>query len=106
MGLLGVTGLGGAQSRLDGVDTLVAEAGDFDIGTDLGWLGGQALANVRLELIGGRLARESNTIPDFGVAIDCVSMSPTFAHSTSARRQEYVRDGQLEGIDSMAVLAV
>lgn len=46
LGVFGVAGLGLAQGRLDSVDALVAEAGDFDIGTDLCGLGCQTLANV------------------------------------------------------------
>lgn len=68
LGLLGVASLGGAESRLDGVDALVAEAGDLDVGTDLGGLGGQPLADVRLDLLGNSVARELDVIPDVGVA--------------------------------------
>lgn len=46
LGVLGVAGLSLAQGVLDGVDSLVTEASDFDIGTDLCGLRCQALANV------------------------------------------------------------
>lgn len=68
LGVLCVLGLGGAQGSLDGVDALVAEAGDLNIGTDLGGLGSKTLANVRLELLGNRLAREGDVVPDLGLA--------------------------------------
>lgn len=68
-GLVGVLGLGGAQGSLDGVDALVAEAGYFDIGTDLGRLGSETLANVALELVGDGLVGEGGVGPDFGVSI-------------------------------------
>lgn len=69
LSLLCVLGLGGAEGRLDGVDALVAEAGDFNIGTDLGRLGSQALANVRLELLGDGLAGEGDVVPDLGLTV-------------------------------------
>jgi len=62
-----VAGLGGAQSSLDGVDALVAEAGNLDIGADLGRLRCELLANVRLELFGISLARELDIGPDVRV---------------------------------------
>lgn len=46
LGVVGVAGLGLAQGGLDGVDSFVAEAGDFDVGADLCGLGCQTLANV------------------------------------------------------------
>jgi hypothetical protein len=68
-----VAGLGSAQSTLDGVDAVVAEAGDLNIGPDLGRLRRQPLANVRLELLGDRLARELDVVPDIGVAARVIS---------------------------------
>lgn len=68
LGVFGVASLGGAQGSLDGVDALVAEAGDLDVGTDLGGLGSQPLANVRLEFLGNSIARELDVIPHIGVA--------------------------------------
>jgi hypothetical protein len=46
LGVLGVASLSLAQGGLDGVDSFITEAGDFDIGTNLCGLGCQALANV------------------------------------------------------------
>lgn len=74
LGLLCVARLGSAQGRLYGVDTLIAEASNLNIGTDLGWLRGKALANVRLELVCDRLAGEGNVLPDLGVADDWLSI--------------------------------
>jgi hypothetical protein len=65
----GVVGLGGAESLLDGVDTLVAEAGDLDIGTDLGRVRGELLADVLLQLLLDGLAGELDLVPDVGVAV-------------------------------------
>ena len=65
----GVASFSSAQGSLDGVDALVAKAGDFDIGTDLGGLGSKALSDVRLQLFSNRLAGESDVVPDFGVAV-------------------------------------
>ena len=62
-----VLGLGGAQGVLDGDDTLVAEAGNLDIGTDLGRGGGELLADVLLQLLLDGLAGEVDLIPDLGV---------------------------------------
>lgn len=73
LGLGCVASLGRAQSLLDGVDALIAEAGDLDIGTDLGRLGCQALSDVRLQLLGGSLAGELDVIPNVGVAMRKVS---------------------------------
>jgi hypothetical protein len=70
-----VVGLGSSQSSLDGIDTLVSEAGDFDIGSDLGSLGGKALADVQLQLILNGLAGEGDVVPDFGVTAQIVRLS-------------------------------
>jgi len=64
----GVLGLGDTQSGLDGIDTLVGEAGDFDIGTDFDGLGSQPLADIRLELFGRFLGGELDAVPYIGVA--------------------------------------
>lgn len=64
-----VASLGRAQSLLDGVDALIAEAGDLDVGTDLGRLRCQALSDVGLELLRGGLAGELDVIPNIGVAM-------------------------------------
>jgi hypothetical protein len=69
LGLLGVGSLGSAQGGLDGVDTLVTEAGDLDIGTKLGGLGSETLADVKLKLVRDRSGRESDVIPDLRVSV-------------------------------------
>lgn len=66
--VVGVLGLGSAQSGLDSVDTLVSKAGDFNVGADLGWLRGESLADVELDLICDGLAGESGVVPNLGVA--------------------------------------
>jgi len=73
LGLGRVAGLGRAQSGLDGVDALVAEAGDLDVGADLGRLGRELLADVGLELLGVSFARELDVGPDVGVAARLIS---------------------------------
>lgn len=65
--LRGVVGLGGTESILDGVDSLVAEASHLDIGTDLGRVGSELLADVLLQLLLHGLARELDLVPDVGV---------------------------------------
>lgn len=66
----GVVGLGGTEGRLDGVNSVIAEAGDFDIGTDLSGVGGKLLANVILELLLHGLRGELDIVPDIGVAAE------------------------------------
>jgi len=46
LGLSCVASLGRTQSLLDGVDALITETGDLNIGTDLGGLGCQALSDI------------------------------------------------------------
>lgn len=70
----GVVGLGGAQSVLDGVDSIVTEAGDFDVGTDLGRVGGKLFADVQLQLLLHGFGGELGVVPDFGVAVSCQSV--------------------------------
>jgi hypothetical protein len=74
LGLLGVASLSSAKSGLDGIDTFVAEAGDLDIGTDLGGLGCKTLADVELKLIGNWGGRECDVIPDLRVSALCVKI--------------------------------
>lgn len=69
----GVLGLGGAQGGLNGIDTFVAEASDFNIGTDLSGGGGELLADVKLELLLHGFAGELDVVPHLGVAKKPVS---------------------------------
>jgi hypothetical protein len=69
LGIGRVTGLGGAQGRLDGINAVVAEAGDLDVGANLGRLGSELLANVRLELFSNGLAGELDVLPNIGIAV-------------------------------------
>ncbi|KAI6751536.1 hypothetical protein HG531_006232 [Fusarium graminearum] len=68
LSLLSVLGLGCVQSGLDSIDTVVAEAGDLNIGSDLGGLGCETLADVCLQLLGGDLVGEGDIVPHFRVA--------------------------------------
>ena len=68
LGVIGAVGLGCAESSLDGVDSLVSEASDLDIGSDLGGLGCESLADVGLELLGSDLVGEGDIVPNLGVA--------------------------------------
>jgi hypothetical protein len=68
LGFLGVASLSSAESSLDGIDTFVAEAGDLDVGTDLGGLRCETFADIELELVGDRGGRECDVIPDLGVS--------------------------------------
>lgn len=67
LSFLRVLGLSGAQSGLDSIDTLVAEAGDLDVGSDLGRLGSESLADVCLQLLSCDLVGEGDIVPDFRV---------------------------------------
>lgn len=64
----GVLFLSGAESILDGVDSIVAEAGNLDIGTDLGGVGSELAADVLLNLALDGVAGECDLVPDGGVA--------------------------------------
>ena len=68
LGFLSVLGLSCAKSGLDSIDSLVTEAGDLDIGSDLGGLGCESLADVGLELLGSDLVGEGDVVPNLGVA--------------------------------------
>lgn len=71
------------QSCLDSIDTLVAEAGHLDVGTELGGLRGQPLGDVALELLLDGLAGKLDVLPNIGVG-----------------------DAELEGVDRVAVFPV
>jgi hypothetical protein len=64
----GVVGLGGTEGILDGIDSVVTEAGNLDIGTDLGGVGGELAADVLLELLLDGFAGERDIFPDGGVS--------------------------------------
>lgn len=104
----GVVGLGGAQGGLDGVDSIVAEASDLDIGTDLGGVGSELLADVKLKLVLHGVAVELGVIPDIGVTggfpsdIGCPANNYPFGDGSINN----IRDGELEGIVRVAVFAV
>lgn len=68
LGVVVVLGLGSAERSLDGIDTLVAEAGNLNIGSDLGGLRSESLADVELQLIRDRLAGEGDVVPHLRVA--------------------------------------
>lgn len=63
----GVLDLRGAQCFFDSVDSFVAEAGDLDVRTDLGGVGGELLADVLLQLLLDSFAGEFGLVPDFRV---------------------------------------
>lgn len=65
--LRGVVGLSGTEGILDGIDSIVTEAGNLDIGTDLGGVGGQLAVDVLLQLTLDGIAREGDLVPDVGV---------------------------------------
>lgn len=71
-----VLGLGGSQRSLDSIDTLIAEAGNFDVGTDLGRLRGESLADVQLQLVVDDLVRECDLLPHLRVAMSKLVASP------------------------------
>lgn len=63
----GVLFLSGAESVLDGVDSIVTEAGNLDIGTDLGGVGSELAADVLLNLALDGVAGECDLVPNGGV---------------------------------------
>jgi len=67
-------GFGGAESVFDGVDAFVAEAGDFDVGADFGWLGGEAFGDVGLEFVFYGGGGEGDVVPDVGVSGEGLAM--------------------------------
>ena len=69
----GIVRLGGAKSGLDGVDSVVAEAGDFDISTNFGRGGSQLLADVLCQLLLDGFAGKFHILPHVGVPIDKMS---------------------------------
>jgi len=69
----GVVGLGSTESLLDGIDSIVTEAGDFDIGTDLSRVGSEPLGDVLLELLLYGFGGELDVVPDIGVAAGLMS---------------------------------
>lgn len=68
--VVGVLGLGGAEGGLDGVDALVGETGDFDVGADFGGVRGELFGDVAEEFVLDDLVGEFDAGPDvIGVAI-------------------------------------
>lgn len=98
-----VLGLGGSERGLDSIDTLIAEAGDFDVGTDLGGLRGESLADVQLQLVVDDLVRECDLLPHLGVAM---SRSVSFLDIIQLVQSSDIRDRQLESVNGVAVFAV
>ena len=68
LALRGVVRLRGTEGFLDSVDAIVAKAGNLDIGTDLGGVGGELAADVLLELLLDGFAGERDIFPDGGVS--------------------------------------
>lgn len=68
-GIWGVLGLSLAECLLDGVDSLVSEAGNLDVGADLGGLGSKTLGDVGGELLLDNVGGKLDSVPDIGVAI-------------------------------------
>lgn len=56
--------LSGAEGILNSVDSIVAEASNLDIGTDLGGMRGELAADVLLDLALDGVAGECDLIPD------------------------------------------
>lgn len=54
---------GGAEGIFDGIDTFVAETGDFDVGADFGGLGGEALGDVGLYFVFDDVVGEGDRVP-------------------------------------------
>lgn len=99
----GVVGLSGTEGILDGVDSIVTEACDLDIGTDLGGVGGQLAVDVLLQLILDGFAGEGDLIPDRGVPGK--QLSEEFDHIMGTKEQD-LRNGDFEGIMRVTVFLV
>jgi len=98
-----VAGLGGAESGLDRIDALVGEAGDLDIGTNLGRLGSETLADIGLELVSDGLAGEGDVLPNVGIAaINKLEIDTLDAEFRSID----IRNGKLESVERVAVFLV
>ena len=69
--------LGFAESGFDGVDAVVAEAGDFYVGADFRGLGGKALADIGMELFFDDFVGEGDFVPDFWVSVRRSKVSST-----------------------------
>ena len=65
----GVVGLGNTEGSLDSVDSIITEAGHLNIGTNLGGVGSELLADIKLKLLLDSVAVELCVIPDIGVAV-------------------------------------
>lgn len=63
LALRGVVRLRGTEGFLDSVDAIVAKAGNLDIGTDLGRVGSELLADVLLKLLLRGFAWELDLLP-------------------------------------------
>ena len=85
--LRGVVGLSSTEGILDSIDSIVTEAGNLDIGTDLGRVGGQLAADVLLQLTLDGIARESDLIPDVGVPGN--QLSEECSHIMRQKAQEH-----------------
>jgi hypothetical protein len=96
----GVVGLGGTEGILDGIDSVVTEAGNLDIGTDLGGVGSELAADVLLELLLDGLAGERDIVPDGGVSRFVCQRDPWALDSKN------IRDGDLEGVVRVAEFPV
>lgn len=99
----GVVGLSGTEGILDGIDSIVAEAGNLDIGTDLGRMGGQLAADVLLQLALDGIAREGDLIPDVGVPENNCQRNLIISRD---KKNENLRNGDLESIVRMSVFLV
>lgn len=109
LGVLGVTSLRSAESSLDRIDTLITEARNLDIGTDLGGLRSQTLADVGLELLSDGLGGELDIIPDIGVPSHPCQHSVQYRHSSHQHMpvsRSDVRDRKLESIKRVAVFLI
>ena len=65
-----VVGFGSTQSFLHGVDSIVTEAGNLDIGTNLSRMGSELLADVLLQLLLDGGAGELDVVPNVGVTLE------------------------------------
>lgn len=103
LALGGVLGLGGAEGIFDGIDPVVTEAGNLDIGTDLGRVGSELAADVQLDLALDGVAGECDLIPDGGVS------KRRFVRGIQPSRktkEQNLRDGDFESIVRVTVFLV
>lgn len=99
----GVVGFRGTERFLDSVDSIVAEASNFNVGTDLGGVRRKLLADIVHQLPPDSIARELNVVPQFRVP---KQIDESEKYRETLHPVKSLRDGKLEGIVGVTVFPV